>query len=198
MEEQSVLNPLDIIIVAVIFVGMYSGAKKGLFQITNQIASIVLSTFVGLKFWWVANNIYLDSLHLQLSNSAAMLLSFVTVFVVAYVVLSRLLDEVDRWGKTVKIDNALGAILGGMFSTLVLSLAFVILSNINFPSEANARGSLLYPHVKNFSRIALGTGVRALQEVNRQVNKYGLTKPVPEEGPKPVANPTVNKPTPIR
>ncbi len=200
MEDQSVLNPLDLIIIGVIFFGMYSGAKKGLFKITNNIASVGLSILAAARFWYVARNIYIDSLHLNLNSSNALLLSFVTVFIISYIVLSRFLDFLDEWGKRVKIDNALGAILGGAVATFILSIAFVILGNVNFPSEANARGSKLYGSVRGFSRIVLGKGVQALQEVNRQVSKHGLNKPVPaaDDGAKPVSNPSVNKPTPIR
>ena len=199
MEDQSVLNPLDIIIITVVFFGMYTGAKKGIFQITNQIASVALSVFAAARFWYVARNIYIDSLHLNLNSSNVLLLSFATVFIISYVVLSRFLDFMDDWGKKVKVDNALGAILGGAVATFLLSVTFVILSNVNFPSEANARGSRLYGSVRGFSRIVLGKGVQALQEVNRQVNKHGLNKPVPaEDATQPVSNPSTNKPTPIR
>ncbi len=199
MEGQSVLNPLDIIIVAVIIFGMVRGAKKGIFRITAGIASIVLSILLALRFWYVAQNIYLDTLKLQLSSQWILILSFGTVFVISYIVLSRLLDYLDELGKKVKIDNALGAILGGGIATLLLSVVFVIFSYANFPSEANARGSVLYSHVKNFSRLALGVGVKALYEANQQVNKYGLTRPVPrqDQGQQP-STPTTSKPTPVR
>ncbi|MEM6628647.1 MAG: CvpA family protein [Bacteroidota bacterium] len=199
MEDQSVLNPLDIIIITVVFLGMYTGAKKGLFQITNNIASVVLSALAAARFWYIARNFFIDSLQLQMSPSNALLLSFIAVFIVAYIVFSRILDLMDEWGKKVKIDNALGAILGGAVATFVLSVAFVILGNVNFPSEANARGSRLYTPVRGFSRIVLGKGIQALQEVNRQVNKHGLNKPIPQNGgPQPAPQPGVNKPTPIR
>lgn len=199
MEDQSVLNPLDIIIVGVIIFGMYVGAKRGVFKLTTRLASIILGILAGLRFWWVAQSIYIDSLKLDLNNSSVMLLSFLTVFIVSYVVISRLLGWMDdKMGKNYKVDDALGAIVGGGVATLLLSFAFILLSYVSFPSEANARGSVLYPHVRNFSRIALGVGVNALREANQQVNKYGLQQTVPsvEEDDEEIR--VSNKPTPVR
>jgi len=198
MEDQNVINPLDIIIVAVVIFGMLRGAKQGIFKITSNIASVILSLFLSFRFWYVAQNIYLDSLNVQLSSQWVLLLSFGTIFVISYIVLSRLFDQLDKLGQKVKVDNALGAILGGGVATFALSLVFLVLSYVNFPSEANSRGSMLYTPVKNFSRYALGIGVKALYEANKQVNKYGLTKPIPEDTGQPRSADSPSKPTPIR
>ena len=199
MEDQTVLNPLDIIIVGVIIFGMYVGAKRGIFKITTRLASIIFGLLAALRFWWVAERIYIDSLHLQMSTSSAMLLSFVTMFIVAYIVISRLLGGLDDFmGKyDMKVDNALGAVLGGSVATLILSFAFILLSYVSFPSEANARGSVLYPHVRNFSRLAIGVGVNALREANKQVNKYGFQNPAPAQETDDEI-PASNKPSPVR
>ena len=65
----------------------------------------------------------------------------------------------------VKLDlnRALGALFGGTIATLVLSVGFILGSYVNFPSAHNAEGSLLYPHVKNFSRSIARGKLRGLK-----------------------------------
>ena len=210
MEEQTTLNPLDIIIIAGILFGMYLGAKKGIFKISTRIIGVVLSLIAALRMWWVAENLYLDVLKLQLSSSQSMALSFATIFVVSYIVVSTVIGQLAKGlDKTkINIDDALGALFGGLSATLVLSIAFILLSYVNFPTQANAQGSILYPHVRDFSRYALGTGVKALNEASKQINKYGLNNQLPAEKPTskqnqqpsnaPESAPSGGKPSPVR
>ena len=204
MEEQTTLNPLDIIIIGGILFGMYMGATKGIFKISTRIIGIVLSIIAALRMWWVAENLYLDVLRLQLSSSQSMALSFATIFIVSYIVISTIIAQFALGLKraNITLDSALGALFGGLTSTLILSVAFILLSYVNFPTQANAQGSILYPHVRDFSRYALGTGVKALNEASKQINKYGLNNQLPAERPAPTQPtqpaPSSDKPSPVR
>ncbi|MEL6673767.1 MAG: CvpA family protein [Bacteroidota bacterium] len=197
--EQFVLNPLDLIIAGVIVFGMVRGAKKGVVTRANSLLTIGLSILLGFRLRRIAESLFLDYLNLQLSGEMAAILGFCTAFVIVYLVISTLLGYLTTGLKriNIKIDNALGALFGGLVATMVLSVGLIILSYVNFPSNSNAQGSILYPHVRDFSKYAVGMGAEALKEANRQINKYGLggpptgTNPRPPEPPPPDKRPDV-------
>ena len=187
MEGGFVLNPLDIIIVAIIGFGMYRGATKGIIKRATLLVSLAAAAILGFRLRHIAETLFLDYLQLNLAGEIVFVLSWATAFVVSYIVVSTLLTYLTQGlGKVnIKIDNALGALFGGVVATLALSVGLVVLSYINFPSPANAQGSMLYPHVKNFARYSLGIGVGVLREANQQVNKFGVGVDKP-----PSSNPT--------
>ena len=202
MEEPLVLNPLDIIIGGLIVFGMIRGSKQGFFKNANRILSIGLAIIIGFRFRRIAESLFQDYLNANMSGEVVALVSFAVAFVVGYIVVSTLFGYLTTGLNkvNVSIDNALGAVLGGLTATLILSVAFILLSYVNFPSSANAQGSLLYPHVRNFSRYAVGFGANALREANVQINKYGTGAPpasrsAPNPGPPPSSS---EKPKAIR
>lgn len=203
MEEPRSLNPLDLIILGVILYGMWRGSKGGLITLSQRTVAIVVSVLVSLRSWWIAENFYRDSLRLQIDGSGMVALSFATVFVGSYLIVTAVFNNLDKAlsKRNFNVDGALGALFGGLLATSVLSIAFMLLSNFNFPSEANSRGSFFYPKVKNFSRYALGFSVKALQEANKQVMKYGVRQPVAQDDDEDETTdqiPTAKKPAPIR
>ena len=202
MEGGFVINPLDIIIVGLIGFGMYRGAKKGVVKRATMLLSIAISVFLGFRLRSIAKTLYLDYLQLSMPGEIAEALSFATVFVVAYIVVSTILGYVTTGLKKVniKIDDALGALFGGIVATLILSVGLVLLSYVNFPSSANAQGSFLYPPVKNFASYTLGVGKGVLGEVYRQSQKMGgSVKQPPANNPTTPAQPSnTSKPKAIR
>ncbi len=200
MNQGWVLNPLDIIIIAVIGLGMYRGAMKGIFAKATAALSIGAAVILGFRMRYLAEIIYLDYLNLQLDDKTAGILSFATAFVVVYVLVTTLLRYLTAGFEKVKLpfDKALGALAGGTVATLALSLAFVVLSFANFPSRANAQGSLFYPYVREFARSTLGLGVGALKEVSKQVNNLNLNDQPNDGAPPPAAQEPNNRPQPIR
>lgn len=202
MEGGFVINPLDIIIAGLIGFGMYRGATKGVIKRATLLVSIVISVILGARLRHIAETLYLDYLQLSMPGEMVLALSFATAFVISYIVVSTLLGYLTQGlGKVnIKIDNALGALFGGTIATLALSIALVLLSYVNFPSAANAQGSMLYPHVKNFARYSLGVGVGVLREGYQQMDKYGVgVKKAPDNNPTTPAQPSnTNKPKAIR
>jgi membrane protein required for colicin V production len=200
MEQAFTLNPLDIIILAIIGFGMYKGAKNGFLKGATRIMAIVAGVLLGFRFRGIAENLYLDYFNLQASPELVAILSFATAFVIIYIVVSTIMSFLTNSLKKVniQIDNAVGALLGGVISTLILSVALIILSYVNFPSRENAQGSMLYPPVRNFARYSLGFGLQALQEASRQVNKYGVVPPNAPPADSPGSPPSSEKPKAIR
>ena len=176
MGESFVLNPLDLIIAGIIGFGMWKGAKQGFIKGASRFVSIIVAIILGFRLRRVAETLYLDYLNVNFAPEVVGFLSFATAFVVVFIVSYTVMAQLTGVLKKMNIgmDNALGALFGGLGSTLALSLAFILLSYVNFPSVDNARGSVLYPQVKNFSRYALGFGVEILREANEQINRYGI------------------------
>lgn len=210
MEENLVINPLDILIIAVIVIGMFIGSKNGFLRVSTRIVSILVSFIIGVRLRIVIENVLIDYFNLNLSNEGLVFWSFIIGFVITYIIVStflRYLTEALR-RINIAIDSALGAIFGGSLATLALSICLYALSFVGFPSEANARGSVTYPFVKSFARYTLGLIPKALRAANRTVQEYGGEVLPPEEGeeseggledrqPEP-QNPTTQKPRAIR
>jgi uncharacterized membrane protein required for colicin V production len=172
-------TPLDIIIIAFVIVGLYIGSKRGVIKSAARIVAIVVAIIGGFRLRWIAERFLLDSLNLQMSGEMVVFVSFCIAFVVVYIltnaILGYLTEGMNKLKIGIGINNAIGALLGGVVSTLILSLAFVLLSYVNFPSQQDRDSSLLYPHVRSFARYTLGTGVGALREATQQLNKIGVT-----------------------
>lgn len=194
-----VLNPLDLILAGGIIFGMYRGATKGFFPMSNRVITILLSLILALRLRQLAEILYLDFLSVQLQPQVLALLSFATAFVVVYLVVSTILGFLTNGLQkmNLKLDNALGAVFGGTVATLILSVALVLLNNFSFPTQQHKSGSILYQPVRNFSGFALRAGQDALQKANRQINQIGIGQP--QDSPEPtVEEPTSQKPTPVR
>jgi len=203
MEDPIVLNPLDIIIAAFIIFGMYRGAKKGFFVNASRILTIIFAVIIGFRFRPMAEGIYQDYFNLNFSGELVVFMGFATAFAIGYILVSAVLGTIAKGldnMKVINLDDAFGAIVGGIGATLLLSVLFIILSFANFPSRENAKGSLLYPPVKEFSRYALGIGANALREANIQINKFGVgAPPASSDAPNPGPPPTsTDKPKAIR
>jgi len=197
VEEAYVLNPLDIIIFALIGFGMYQGSKKGIINGATRIIAIVFGLFCGFRFRGAVENFLLNNLDLNLANQTASILGFVIAFVIGYMLVNTLLSYFESGLKrmNIGIDKALGAIFGGALATFILSMLLFALSFLNFPSPENAKGSVAYPYVRYFAQYTLGLIPKALEEANKQVRKYGpALKNLPSEPPPG----TESKPKPIR
>ena len=196
METSFVLNPLDIIIAAIIIFGMMRGAKQGIITKSSRLVTIGIAVILGFRLRGIAESLYQDYLNLNISGEMIAVLGFCTAFVVSYMVISTVLGYVAVGLEKVKLpfDSALGALLGGLIATLVLSIGLIMLSYVNFPSAENAKGSILYPHVRNFAKYSVGMGAQALREANRQINKYGFGAPPPSTGNQPAAGQPADSP----
>lgn len=198
MEEAYVLNPLDIIIFALIGFGMYTGSKRGIINGATRIIAIFAGLITAFRFRGATSNFLLDYLNLNLADQTASFLGFCIAFVIGYMVISSLLGyfEVGLKRMNIGIDKALGALFGGALTTFLLSMLLFILSFVNFPSPDNARGSIAYPYVRYFAQYSLGLVPKALEEANKQIRKYG-----PQAFPNAPAAPppgSDTKPKPIR
>lgn len=191
------LSPLDLIIIAAIGFGMYKGAMTDFRKRVGAIAAIVGGVIFGFRLQPMAESLYTDYLHLPMSPGLLVIASFITSFTVVYVIISTTLNYLTSFMKHPKFqaDNALGALFGGFLSTLALSVAFILMSYFGFPSNSSRNESVLYPYVREFSRLTLGYGADVLKQANEQINRYGFDK---QDSSIPANTQPVNKPKPIR
>lgn len=197
MEEGFMLSPLDLIIIAAIGFGMYKGALTDFRKRVAAVAAIVGGVIFGFRLQPMAESLYKDYIHLNMSPGVMVILSFVTSFTVVYVIISTTLNYLSGFMKNPKFqaDNALGALFGGFLATLALSIAFIIMGYFGFPSNTSRSESSLYPYVREFSRYTLGYGADVLKQANEQINRYGYDK---QDTSVPANNQPTNKPKPIR
>ena len=174
MEERFVMNPLDIIIILGIVVGMYYGSTKGIFQISTRVIGIVLGIVLGFRFRKLTEAIYLDYLNLNISGEMAAFLGFCTAFVVVYILVNALFSFTKTGLQKVNLglDKALGALFGGATAAFVLSIAFIALSYVNFPTPENAKGSMAYAPVRSFAYHTLRLLPKVLNEANKHIQRY--------------------------
>lgn len=199
MESTFVLNPLDLILAGAIIFGMYRGATKGFLPMSNRVMTIIISVLAALNLRHLAESLYLDYLNIQMDPQVLALLSFGTAFIIVYMVISTILSTLTNTLKkmNIKIDNALGALFGGVVSTTVLSVALILLANFSFPTNEHKSGSVLYTPVKNFSGYALGVGQDVLKKANQQINRVVIDQPQATPEPNTQA-PTTTRPGAVR
>lgn len=202
MEGGFMLTPLDLIILAVIGLGMYRGATKNMLKKASAVFSIIGGVIFGARLAPLAESLYLDYLRLNIDPAMLSLLSLVTAFVIVYVVISTIFNQVSPLFKrdNFKLDNALGAVFGGFIAALALSIAFKVTTPFGFPSQRNQQESVLYPYVEGFSFITLGYGADALSKANQRFNQVRNAQEPGQPSPNttPSQNQPANKPKPIR
>lgn len=192
MEESFVLNPLDIIIISVIGIGMYYGSTRGIFQISTRVIGIFLGIILAFRFRKLAESIYLDHLNLNINGQMAALLGFCTAFVIVFILVNAIFSTVKNGLQKVNLglDKALGALFGGAAATFIMSLVFFALNFVNFPSAENAKGSVAYVPVRSFAYYTLRLVPKVLNEANKQIQRYNPAPYTP-----PPANTAPGTPT---
>ncbi|MDX1907765.1 MAG: CvpA family protein [Bacteroidia bacterium] len=194
------INPLDILIAAVIGFGAYRGAMQGVIKRGATLVTIAAALFVSLRYRSITRNILLDNLRLNLQAEMVEVVSFAVTFVVTFVVvntaISYIIQGLSKFNMS--FDKALGALLGGFVATLALSVLFYVLRMVvTFPSPENEKGSVLYPVVRDFvgTTVSMGTGV--LREANSTINTVnsGGGQQAPQAPP---GQPAPEKPKVIR
>jgi uncharacterized membrane protein required for colicin V production len=172
------MNPLDILIAGIVGYGLYLGASKGVLKGMTSIVSIGAAVIFGwmLRPRVEAFMVEHESLRFNLEGQGLVFVSFVVAFVLMYIIVNSLLGYGQKLFSALpggmSLDKALGALVGGFVVTMVLSVFFLVTSTAGFPSQDNARGSVLYPLVRNFGRQVLGTLPQAMSSANEQLRKY--------------------------
>lgn len=135
------MNILDLIILGMLAVGMIVGLRSGLIKQVASLVGLVLAFVLGLQFMHPVGATAVESL--GVSESLGPLLGFVLVFLgvqVAVFAVVKIVEGLIGALKLSSVNRVLGGAMGGFKAALVLSVAFLVLSNLDIP-DANARSS---------------------------------------------------------
>ncbi len=137
---------LDLIIIAVVFVGYILGFKDGFVRkivgFVGFVLAIILATLFYERFGVLIESI--TGMEIYLSKIVAAAIIFIGVMVL-FSVLKRLIHPFD------KVNNFLNQVLGGVIGAVqilfFLSAVFFLLNVFEIPSNSAAKSSLLYDKV---------------------------------------------------
>ncbi len=197
--EAMSLNIFDIIVLGIVGYGMFRGYKKGMLTSVVGIIGIVAGIVLGVNFSYIFKDFF--ARHLDIAPQYITLISFALVFVIVLIIITfvfRFLE--DLLAKlNLGINNALGALVGGYFAALVLSVVIMILRPINVPSQTSVSDSLTYGYLRTFAVDNAKMAVKVLplaKDALKQLDSLVKDKVGQPQTPSPVQESP--KPTPIR
>lgn len=176
------MNVLDLIILGILAVGMVIGLRSGLIKQVASLAGLVLAFVLGLQFMHPVGAMAVESL--GVSESLAPLLGFVLVFLavqVAVVAVVKIVEGLIGALKLSSVNRVLGGAMGGFKAALGLSVAFLVLSNLNIPDASARSSSRLYAPVSSVVPEAWEFVTGEFPAVKRLPEQVGI--PVPGAGP---------------
>lgn len=154
------MNSLDLFILIPILWGAHRGYQSGLLMNMLSLLSFVAAIILGFKFWVVALKI-LKPLMGDMSESIMPYVAFVVTFALFFFLANRFARYLKKSIDTTilgSFDNLLGAVLGGLKFTFIVSLFLMIFHKIANETTSNKellQGSLLYPVVEPFAPYAV-------------------------------------------
>jgi len=162
---------LDILIAAAIAAGAIHGFTTGAIKQVASLLGIIVSFAVAFNLMHsvgAATYRYLGA-----TQEIAPLIGFVIVFAVvqvAIIVAARLIEKILGALKLGTVNRLLGSGVGAAKAALVLSIAFVALGAVGFPTKESRAESRLYPAVAAFlptvwSAFSNRTGITNLSDV---------------------------------
>lgn len=162
---------LDILIAGAVVAGGIHGFATGAIKQVASLAAIVISFVLALNLMHTVG----AAIHGWIGASAdiAPLVGFVAVF--AFVQLAffagvKLVEKIIGALQLSSLNRILGGGLGAAKATLALSVAFLALGSLGFPTDDSRQSSKLYPLVssalpKAWDYFSARTGVNSLTEL---------------------------------
>lgn len=136
---------LDIIILLVLIGGIVRGFMVGAVRQVTSILGVVAAFVMAVQLMRPAGATVVDSL--GLSEALAPVLGFLVVFIAVQLVfylLGRLVEKLLDALALNTVNRLFGSALGGFKAALLLSIAFLILTQLNMPDPRMKARSVLY------------------------------------------------------
>lgn len=148
------MNKLDIFIAAILLYGAYRGYKNGFLMGLISLVAIILGILGGFKL--MGEGMIFLQREFNADKSVLPYLSFFLIFLLIVIVVNML-------GKLVKstidrtilgmLDEAMGAILGAVKWTFMLSVVLWLMDSLQWEPHAEwTESSILYPYVELFAQ----------------------------------------------
>ena len=142
------MNTLDIVILLVLAAGLVHGFSKGLVRQVFSIVGVVVAFILSVQFMEPVGQLAAASL--GLSQQIAPLAGFVVVFLgiqVLAFVFSRMAESMLETLHLTGINRLLGGAVGAVKAGLLMSVLFLLLAYVGFPSQNMKENSRLYQPV---------------------------------------------------
>lgn len=162
---------LDILIAAAIGAGAIHGFATGAIKQVASLLGIFVSFVVAFNLMHAIGEATYR--YVGASEEVAPLVGFVIVFAIVQIgiiVAARLTEKAIGAMKLGGVNRLLGTGVGAAKAALALSVAFVVLGSVGFPTEESRSTSRLYPAVASFlptvwSVFSDRTGITSLSDV---------------------------------
>lgn len=145
---------IDLVIILLTALSMIIGARKGFFDASNTIISVLISAYFGLVF-----RHYIPIVEV---------VGFIIVFSISWLVVYSILKFITKIAG-MKINKLLGSLFGGFLSWFIMSLFFIGLNYYPIIHPNYLRESKLYPIVYQTAGNIIGISQQGLRNIQRQI-----------------------------
>lgn len=142
------MNVIDLIIVLVVAGGIVRGFTVGAVRQVTSLVGVVAAFAMAVQLMQRVGDLIVQSL--GIAEAAAPVLGFIVVFLAVQAVfyfIGRLVEYLLDALFLSTVNRLLGSAVGALKAALLLSVAFLVLTEINYPSTSLKQGSLLYEPV---------------------------------------------------
>lgn len=169
------MNTLDILILIALTGGLVVGLRAGLIKQVLSFVGLIVAFVLSLQLMKPVGEMAAGSL--GISDDIAPLVGFVLVFLavqVAVFALIRALQAIVGALKLSSVNRLLGGAVGAFKASLALSVLFLVLGNLDVPSEETRESSAFYEPVAMMVPDTwdyLAEAVPQLKQVSEQFGK---------------------------
>ena len=150
------MNWLDAIVLILLFIGAYSGFRKGIVFEIAMILGLVVGVYAGLKF----SDLLFSFVQRFINDEGYMVhfISFLIVFiaiVLTFIFFAKIIESVLKVTALNIFNKIAGACFGVFKYAFVISVLFLLLRplerKLNFPPSEVRKESVIYPYITKVS-----------------------------------------------
>lgn len=187
-EKPSVMNYIDIIILALLAWALFRGFKNGLFVEMASIAALVLGIWGSIRFSWLTQNKLVEYFDMQ--GQYLGLVAFIITFIIIVILVHFFAKALDKLMKAVALGfivRLLGMLFAVLKTILILSIVFIVLNTINqkaqFLPEDKISESKFYSPVADFAPLLFpiiegGDLRRSFEKLHERQEKRNTADPL--------------------
>ncbi|MFT5142263.1 MAG: membrane protein required for colicin V production [Rhodothermales bacterium] len=166
---------LDIVIVALLAVGVVTGFRTGFFKQAGGIAGILIGFALGLGLMKPVGDYLISKSGME--PAVGPVLGFVAVFAAAYLlvqIVAKVGETLLGAAKLTFVNKLLGGGVGGIKAAMMMSIAFIGAAYIQVPPQSTRDNSALYHSVAAIMPVAwsmVSENSESLDELSRRIEE---------------------------
>lgn len=168
------LNVIDIIILLAVAGGIARGFTVGAVRQLTSLVGVVAAFALAVQLMRRVGDLAVQSL--GIADAAAPVLGFLIVFLAVQAIfyfIGRLVEHLlDALSLTI-VNRLFGSAVGGFKAALLLSVAFLVLTEINFPSPEQRQQSALYRPVAQVLPETWDVAAQHVPDLKRLSEQFG-------------------------